>query len=861
MSVMTDADTNKGAIVPAEAAPAGKGDKPSIVELRNGKLVLKQKILSFEKMSETMQEIVKFREMLEQRLEAKEPPLTSVPDEHKPVIAKLVHESDKTLQALSKHVQEQLLPAVDEDEEDDSTAAILPLSAVEDAIKSVAKRVNYGLDSPADGVKVPAAWLIWRWEVVDECRDWLPKNAREKVDNRLRERQQAKKDVKALFDALPEAERVNILGPKPGAKPSFRIKPGPNDIPGTSIVDLTDSTPMPHPPPLQPKSGSENGAPAPVVVEDGSQDGAEKKGPGRPKKPLDPEKAAERAAKEKERLEKKAAKAEREKKEQAAQAKSRSLMASFFGKAKPSASSSSSPAKSKSMGSSGAGREGSNGSPAPVQQVSEFERTFRPFALKKDAELAPANWFRERKERERRRRRGKGKVGARTEGNVIVIDDDEEEDGKEVRADEDVEMADAQEDGRLDTLSPQERLRDILSRLPPGLNPPRRPSQPTGYKTYSPLSVRGLIAQLTEAEVAGDDTTVRRLLALLRSRRALPAKVLVFAEDARPGYFGTFTRSSREVGPRTPFARDVVAVDYGYDSGAEWAEEDSGEADDVVEGDGEEEDGEDGEEDSDLDSWLVDDDEVEDPGTPIEERMGSPGFDFPPLPGPNAGKRKKEEKERHGASKKRRVIVPLVPFAKGPEWEPVIGRCKYEPFNAYRIQLFNDTPFPIDPFTFVSQPVEQPTHGPHSHQTTADGFVIPPLPPHIAQATNTAPSSSSSSNPLLTPGSSSSAPTANPAPGAGPKRNAAAPKPKTPFPDAHLPHLLARIEALATSSLQCIVETVHRELLAQQQSGQGQGQKVKKNAIEAKVREVGEKCRERKVWVVRAEVKAQHGMT
>ncbi len=37
-------------------------------------------------------EIVKFREMLEERLAAKESPLTAVPDEHKPVIAKLVHE-------------------------------------------------------------------------------------------------------------------------------------------------------------------------------------------------------------------------------------------------------------------------------------------------------------------------------------------------------------------------------------------------------------------------------------------------------------------------------------------------------------------------------------------------------------------------------------------------------------------------------------------------------------------------------------------------------------------------------------------------------------------------------------------------
>lgn len=200
--------------------------------------------------------------------------------------------------------------------------------------------------------------------------------------------------------------------------------------------------------------------------------------------------------------------------------------------------------------------------------------------------------------------------------------------------------------------------------------------------------------QLNEAEVAGDDNEVRRLLALLRSRRALPAKALVFADDARPGYFGTFTRSSREVGPRTPFARDVVGIDYGYDSGLEWAEEDAGEADDVFEGDGEEDEGDDGEADSDADSWLVDDDAVEDPGTPIEERLGSPDFEFPPLPQKRKKEKEKErekepEGERGATSKKRRVVVPLVPFTKGPEWEPVVSRCTYEPFKRYRIQLFN----------------------------------------------------------------------------------------------------------------------------------------------------------------------------
>lgn len=37
-------------------------------------------------------EIVKFREMIEMHIERKDPPMNTVPEEHKPLIAKLVHE-------------------------------------------------------------------------------------------------------------------------------------------------------------------------------------------------------------------------------------------------------------------------------------------------------------------------------------------------------------------------------------------------------------------------------------------------------------------------------------------------------------------------------------------------------------------------------------------------------------------------------------------------------------------------------------------------------------------------------------------------------------------------------------------------
>lgn len=146
---------------------------------------------------------------------------------------------------------------------------------------------------------------------------------------------------------------------------------------------------------------------------------------GRPKAAVDPGKAVEKAAKvglsistlitiayplkEKERTDKKAAKAEKERKDKESQEKARSIMASFFGKHKPSTTSAS-----------------SSEVPAPSTstKISEFDRVFKPFTLKKGAELAPTNWFQDVKRRKQF-----------ADADVIVIDDDGTTSG-----DRDIEM-------------------------------------------------------------------------------------------------------------------------------------------------------------------------------------------------------------------------------------------------------------------------------------------------------------------------------------------------------------------------------------------------------------------------------------
>jgi chromatin assembly factor 1 subunit A len=114
--------------------------------------------------------------------------------------------------------------------------------------------------------------------------------------------------------------------------------------------------------------------------------------------------------KEKERTDKKAAKVEKERKDKESQEKARSMMASFFGKPKPSTTSAS-----------------SSKVPAPSGSttLSEFDRVFKPFTLKKDVELAPTNWFQDAKRRNRF-----------ADADVIVIDDD--------GGDRDVEMIESE---------------------------------------------------------------------------------------------------------------------------------------------------------------------------------------------------------------------------------------------------------------------------------------------------------------------------------------------------------------------------------------------------------------------------------
>lgn len=121
-------------------------------------------------------------------------------------------------------------------------------------------------------------------------------------------------------------------------------------------------------------------------------------------------------------------------------------------------------------------------------------------------------------------------------------------------------------------------------------------------------------------------------------------------------------------------------------------------------------------------------------------------------------------------------------------------------------------------------------------------FAVPAPPTHITQSSSIGSLTSTISSPLQTStsgtsllGSTTLLPT---------KRKAVAVI-KTPFPDALMPFLADKVSSLATGNLTWLIESLYQDLKAH---------KVKKVSIEAKVREVVEKCPSKKIWVVKDDV-------
>ncbi|KAI5476517.1 hypothetical protein MNV49_007696 [Pseudohyphozyma bogoriensis] len=729
---------------PSSSKPAGASTNASSgpsttdlpVELKGGKLVLKQKALgNWDLLISSMKGRLDFATYMAPMLDTPKDKLHTLAPEHHGVVARMIHESDKTLASLATSVRKQLVDYVKanagqedsqeadaEEEKKDAmpVAERIPLAMIKSLIEQLATRENYGLDVTdlpnglPDGVtEIPATLQVFRWEVKDVSL--LPPEAKN-IDKRKTEREEAKSSAKSLFLALPESEQLALLTKSAGGK---KAKASKDDAPSSSAA--------------APKS-EEKEEPVKEVKEKKAKEEKEKK-----VKVEDPKAAEEKAKKAKEiaekaaikqakkeerekanaeKEEKKAKKAkeaaekkEKEDKVKAANAKSANIMSGFFIK--------------KSASPAPASLAPSSSTPGGSKET-DFTRTFKPFFERPGVEVAPYNRF---------AKKNKGKEVE------INIDGDE-------------------------SLTAKDSLASFMSRVPPHHVLEYKPC-PQPF-----LSVRDTVHAINESATVGLDST--QYYKDLQNRRKVQTKFLKFDGDVRPGYVGTWTKRSRVVGPRTPFGKDTALLRYDYDSEEEWEDEEADPDAEDVESLGERSD----EEDSDgglSDDWMCDDDEVEfEPGHGEEDALPMDlDSDLIVVGGDLAAAKKKiEDREKKSKSlkdaKRKRLQGPILPLVKGPVWEKKVGEPRYDAFRPMKIQFLNDAHFGLNPFKWTSTQPE--TLKPVSKPTTS------------TDANADASTSKSTSAPARAPGVTSGKPAKAPA------------KPVKALPDSIMPKFIEMVD-------------------------------------------------------------------
>lgn len=336
------------------------------------------------------------------------------------------------------------------------------------------------------------------------------------------------------------------------------------DAGSTTTLGQPPSSGSPGQPPTKKKRATKEGMEARKAELEAKRLEKEKK---------DAEKAAKAAEKEKKDAEKAAkaaaraadkARADAEKQakaeEQAKKARAQPTLASFF-KAKPTT--------SKESKSDGVAQASAAGTPkmAEVKEVSFYEQMFNPFFVKEQVTLAP------------RFRMDEATIDAKTRIFEEYVA------GK--RGVVEVKPFVPQHALQLPFILPRGRL---------------YPSVRDMMAEWHDNSFRKPVDLTTESQ----NTQIRKTRQALQD---VPMKFLGFKEDVRPPYYGTVTNLPNSLASlrklaRNPVAKDVLPLQYDYDSEAEWQEED-GEDVDLMD-----DDEDDAENDEDMGDFLDDSDDV-----------------------------------------------------------------------------------------------------------------------------------------------------------------------------------------------------------------------------------------------------------
>ncbi|KAF9156593.1 Chromatin assembly factor 1, subunit A [Actinomortierella ambigua] len=172
-----------------------------------------------------------------------------------------------------------------------------------------------------------------------------------------------------------------------------------------------------------------------------------------------------------------------------------------------------------------------------------------------------------------------------------------------------------------------------------------------------------------------------------KSIPALKMRLIQFAENYRPAYYGTWSKRSDKVTGRRHLGRDTDMLDYDFDSEAEWEEDEEGE--ELKSDDDEEEDEMSDQEEE--DDWLVPEGYLsEDEGLDQEGEEG--------------GRKERAVKKAPGARKP--LLAQLVPVIVGPIYQETLGVCTHPALDPFQIEFIGDFEMGSSPFAVDTMAME-----------------------------------------------------------------------------------------------------------------------------------------------------------
>ncbi|CAG8616388.1 10982_t:CDS:10, partial [Racocetra persica] len=187
---------------------------------------------------------------------------------------------------------------------------------------------------------------------------------------------------------------------------------------------------------------------------------------------------------------------------------------------------------------------------------------------------------------------------------------------------------------------------------------------------------------ISVADMAVDD-----LSSLFGDDKKIWMKLLQFEENYRPPYYGTWTKSSKIISGRRPFAKDTSIMDYEYDSDMEWEEEEEGE--ELKSDDDDDDDPED--EDPGDDGWIVP------TGYLSEDEIAEEADESASITSSESSPQREATKN---IIRRPRVIEPFRPLVIGPILEENLGDSNHQ-LVEYSTKFLNaNIILPYNPFDF-----------------------------------------------------------------------------------------------------------------------------------------------------------------